>query len=230
MYNVNEIIQKGVFLMERNFPIILSELRKEKGLSQKDAAAQLGISQALLSHYEKGIRECGQSFLIKVADFYDVSCDYLLGRTVEKNNINSAASTIFESEEGDTNPTPQTLVKASMLLTQAMRDGQKMHGVNLDILFSIALYKIILLQANAGNLPKTWAGRAYTDGKICCNMTYLGGIELVAYNAIRPHLNPTPDADAPVPDAIKTLVAYAEDFILKNLSESMPPMPPEFFR
>ena len=105
-----------------------------------------------------------------------------------------------------------------------------MEGIDLNILFSIALYKIILIQANAGNLPKTWAGRAYTDGKICCNATYLGGIELVAYNAIKPHLNPNPDADSPVPDAIKTLVSYAENFIMKNLAEAMPPMPYEFFR
>lgn len=216
--------------MERSFPVILSELRKEKGISQKEAAHQLGISQALLSHYEKGIRECGQSFLIKAANFYDVSCDYLLGRTSEKNNISMAAVEMPESEDTDNKPTPQTLTKASMLLTQALCNGNKMNGVNLDILFSIALYKIILIQANAGNLPKNWAGRAYTDGKICCNTTYLGGIELVAYNAIRPHLNPHPDEDAPVPEAIKTLVNFAENFILKNLSEAMPPMPSEFFR
>lgn len=216
--------------MERSFPVILSELRKEKGMSQKEAAQQLGISQALLSHYEKGIRECGQSFLIKAADFYDVSCDYLLGRTVEKNSINTAAIEMFENEENDSSPTPQTLVKASMLLTQAMRSGNKMDGVDLNILFSVALYKIILLQANAGNLPKTWAGRAYTDGKICCSNAYLGSIELVAYNAIRPHLNPNPDDDAPVPDAIKTMVSFAENFILKNLTEAMPPLPYEFFR
>ncbi len=216
--------------MERSFPVILSELRKEKGISQKEAAQQLGISQALLSHYEKGIRECGQSFLIKAADFYDVSCDYLLGRTIEKNSINTAAVEMFESEDSDTKPTPQTLVKASMLVTQAMRSGNKMNGVDLNILFSIALYKVILLQANAGNLPKSWAGRAYTDGKICCNSTYLGGIELVAYNAIKPHLNPNPDEDAPVPESIKTLVSYAENFIFKNLTESIPPVPYEFFR
>lgn len=216
--------------MERSFPVILSELRKEKGISQKEAALQLGISQALLSHYEKGIRECGQSFLIKAADFYDVSCDYLLGRTVEKNSINTAAAEMFESEDTDSKPTPQTLVKASMMLTQAMRSGNKMAGVDLNILFSIALYKIILLQANAGNLPKTWAGRAYIDGKICCNPIYLGGIELVAYNAIRPQVNPNPEKDEPVPEAIKTMVSFAEDFILKNLADSTPPMPPEFFR
>ena len=40
----------------------LYELRTEKGLSQKDAAKDLGVSQALLSHYEKGIRECFTPF------------------------------------------------------------------------------------------------------------------------------------------------------------------------
>lgn len=216
--------------MERNFPIILSELRKERGLSQKEAAARLGISQALLSHYEKGIRECGQSFLIKVADFYDVTCDYLLGRTPEKNDFNAIASSLFDAENDDDKPTSQTLVKASMLLTHAMRQPEKLNEVKLDILFSIALYKIILLQAQAGNLPKNWAGKAYVDGEICCNPIYLGSIELVAYNAIKPHLNPHPDEDSPVPEAIKTLVSFAENFILKNLSDSIPPMPAEFFR
>ena len=45
--------------MKSDFPRVLSLLRKEKGISQKEAANQLGVSQALLSHYEKGIRECG---------------------------------------------------------------------------------------------------------------------------------------------------------------------------
>lgn len=59
-------------------------LRKEKGLSQKQVAKDLGLSQALLSHYEKGIRECGLSFVIKSADYFGVSCDFLLGRTEER--------------------------------------------------------------------------------------------------------------------------------------------------
>ena len=70
--------------MEKSFSVTLTELRKEKRLTQKEAAAKLGISQALLSHYEKGIRECSREFLIKAADFYGVSCDYLLGRTAER--------------------------------------------------------------------------------------------------------------------------------------------------
>ncbi|MCI8497183.1 MAG: helix-turn-helix transcriptional regulator, partial [Clostridiales bacterium] len=43
--------------MNDSFPRIITLLRKERGISQKAAAQELGISQALLSHYEKGIRE-----------------------------------------------------------------------------------------------------------------------------------------------------------------------------
>lgn len=70
--------------MNADFPRILTLLRKERGISQKLAASQLGISQALLSHYEKGIRECGLDFLCRCAEFYDVSCDYLLGRSPDR--------------------------------------------------------------------------------------------------------------------------------------------------
>ena len=70
--------------MNRDFPRIITFLRKEKKLSQKQAAQELGVSQALLSHYEKGIRECGLDFVVKAADYYHVSCDYLLGRTTAR--------------------------------------------------------------------------------------------------------------------------------------------------
>ena len=70
--------------LNKDFPRILTLLRKEKGYSQKKVAADLGISQALLSHYEKGIRECGLEFVLRAADYYNVSCDYLLGRTLHR--------------------------------------------------------------------------------------------------------------------------------------------------
>lgn len=71
--------------MNSEFPRLLALMRAESHISQKQAAADLGISQALLSHYEKGIRECGLDFVVKAADYYKVSCDYLLGRTPIKN-------------------------------------------------------------------------------------------------------------------------------------------------
>ena len=70
--------------MNADFPRVLTLLRKERGISQKLAASKLGISQALLSHYDKGIRECGLDFLIRCADFYGVSCDYMLGRSPDR--------------------------------------------------------------------------------------------------------------------------------------------------
>ena len=61
--------------MNSDFARIITLQRKERHISQKQAATDLGISQALLSHYEKGIRECGLNFLVKIADYYNVSCD-----------------------------------------------------------------------------------------------------------------------------------------------------------
>lgn len=70
--------------MNTSFPRTLSLLRKEKGLSQKNVAVQLKVSQALLSHYENGIREPGLNFVLDAADFYGVSVDFLLGRTMSR--------------------------------------------------------------------------------------------------------------------------------------------------
>lgn len=71
-------------MLRTDFSRRITLLRKEKGYSQKYVASELGISQALLSHYEKGIRECGLNFLINCAEFYGVSCDYLLGISPER--------------------------------------------------------------------------------------------------------------------------------------------------
>lgn len=69
--------------MNSDFPRVLTLLRKERGFSQKSVAQQLQVSQALLSHYEKGIREPGLAFVVRAADFYRVPCDYLLGRSAD---------------------------------------------------------------------------------------------------------------------------------------------------
>ena len=88
----------GGGMMNSDFPRIITLLRKERGISQKKAAADLGISQALLSHYEKGIRECGLEFLVKVADYYDVSCDYLLGRSPDPNGLTISIDDLPEQD------------------------------------------------------------------------------------------------------------------------------------
>ena len=65
--------------MERDFSHTMSMLRRAKGLSQRSAAADLNISQALLSHYENGAREPGLDFVCRACRYYGVSADYLLG-------------------------------------------------------------------------------------------------------------------------------------------------------
>ena len=84
--------------MNSDFPRILTLLRKERGISQKEAAASLNVSQALLSHYEKGIRECGLDFVVRTADFYGVSCDYLLGRSPERTGTTISIDEIPEDD------------------------------------------------------------------------------------------------------------------------------------
>ena len=84
--------------MAAEFSRLLTLLRKEKGISQKSAAQQLGVSQALLSHYENGIRECGLDFLVRAADFYGVSCDYILGRTPDRNGLTLTIEELPESD------------------------------------------------------------------------------------------------------------------------------------
>ncbi len=73
--------------MNKEFPRILTLLRTERGLSQKQVANDLNISQGLLSHYENGKRECNLDTLVRIAKYFDVSCDYLLGTTSIPNSI-----------------------------------------------------------------------------------------------------------------------------------------------
>ena len=72
--------------MERSFGDILALLRHEKELSQRELASELHISQALLSHYEKGTREPGLPFVGRVCDYFGVTADFVLGRS-ERTNI-----------------------------------------------------------------------------------------------------------------------------------------------
>lgn len=77
----------------------LSALRREKGVSQRAVAERLNVSQALLSHYEKGIREPGLEFVSKACDYYGVSADYILGRSDSKDGLSLSAGEFSEGGE-----------------------------------------------------------------------------------------------------------------------------------
>ena len=59
----------------------LKELRERKGISQLKLAVDLNMNQNSISRYETGAREADYDTLIKFADYFNVSIDYLLERT-----------------------------------------------------------------------------------------------------------------------------------------------------
>lgn len=73
-------------------------LRDQRGLTQEELATSLGISRAALSHYEKNRREPDTETLSKVADLFQVSLDYLAGRTQQANAVLDADVRKFADE------------------------------------------------------------------------------------------------------------------------------------
>ena len=171
--------------MNEEFARTLSLLRKEKGVSQRKAATELGISQALLSHYENGIREPGLAFVIRVCDFYGVSADFLLGRTLSRDG-----TTIAPEELYDLSTEKNNSMKGGVLALLSKKLLVNSVGVVFDLLaktgsrdairaasnyLSTAIYQVFrhLYQANPKNnrdffsLPTTLfqAGLAEADMK-----------------------------------------------------------------
>lgn len=109
--------------MSTDFSNALSSLRREKGITQKNAAADLGITQALLSHYEKGIRECNLDFLKRAAGYYGVSADYLLGISTNRHTSGSILSQTELPE--DKQLKINTVLRAFLsLASEAEADGE----------------------------------------------------------------------------------------------------------
>lgn len=131
----------------------LVELRTEKGLSQKVAAMELGISQALLSHYEKGIREFNLDFLCKVADYYDVTSDYILGRTDSRTGLRTDA---LEDHDEDVIFNTRTIYRAAIQTHERMEAGSAQAGDCADLLYAITIYRTLFVAAQKGYIPKRW--------------------------------------------------------------------------
>lgn len=143
------------------FAIILSQLRKERGISQKKAATDLGISQALLSHYEKGIRECGLDFVIKCSEYYGVTTDYLLGVSDSRTGI--APDSLSQLDE-DEEHSVSTLAKATKYLLDisAASSTESSKKNYIYDYYMLSIYRGALTLAKAGVLPKEMFKIDYT--------------------------------------------------------------------
>ncbi|MGN1328327.1 MAG: helix-turn-helix domain-containing protein [Eubacterium sp.] len=134
------------------FATKLSQLRKERGISQKKAATDLGISQALLSHYEKGIRECGLDFVIRCGEYYGVTTDYLLGVSDSRNGLDISG---LESAVDDEEMNVSTLLQATKYLLNLLPSGTDSRVMNyIYNYYILCVYRGTITMAKAGILPK----------------------------------------------------------------------------
>lgn len=129
----------------------LVSLRKDKNLSQKEAAAALGVSQGLLSHYEKGIRECGLDFLCRASSFYDVSADYLLGLSDTK----MMSDALFAEDEipQDSEMRMSTIFRSSVYLLDRLGTFGRNYGSKIRAVYILTIYKVYLVALSQGALP-----------------------------------------------------------------------------
>ncbi len=65
----------------------IKELRKEKGITQVNVSTNIGVEESYYGKYERGVHDIPLSVLIRIADFYNVSVDYITERT-NKREIN----------------------------------------------------------------------------------------------------------------------------------------------
>ena len=130
--------------MSSDFSRSLTLLRKEKGISQRSVAKDLGISQALLSHYENGIREPGLAFVVKACDYYGVSADFLLGRTLSRDG-----TTIVDAESlFDYSAEKDNVLRGSIMATLSKKLLVNSIGVLFDLLGGIMGMVIMAVLAN----------------------------------------------------------------------------------
>lgn len=151
--------------MLTDFSRTLSLLRKEKGISQRVVAEKLGISQALLSHYENGIREPGLDFVVRACDYYTISADYLLGRTMSRDGTAIYAEQLHdgagEKENNLRSVSVLALLNKKLLINTCSiifdllgKTGRKEAITQASNFISTAMYKVFRqIYMNAGTKP-----------------------------------------------------------------------------
>lgn len=184
--------------MSISFSSKISSLRREKNITQKAAADALGISQALLSHYEKGIRECNLDFVVKTAVFYDVTADYLLGLSENKHG----STDMFDLTEiqSDNQVKTKTLLRTFMYLLKTAVDENELTELFFNDYFSLSIEKFLSLTKNSD--PKL--------NRLCD----------IAIDGIKvPKLKIQTDSDDNLPLYLKTVDEHAKKLISEEVNK-----------
>ena len=186
--------------MNSVFAARLTKLRRERGMSQKDAAKMLGVSQSLLSHYEKGIRECSLDFVCRASNFFDVSCDYLLGQVDTRRSLSEEFDMTDTVQDGEYRTS--TLFRASVMLNDSMINCGSPE--KLKDYFALSIYRMAVCAANGGYIPKKWFGSVLMTDIIR---------ELMA------EANQESQKNIAEPKCVKTVVEHSEKLIRKRAAE-----------
>ena len=139
-------------------------LREEKGISMKEAAFKLGIPYTTYVNYEKGAREPNSEMLIEIANFYNTSIDYLLGKTDTR--IDERVLDIV-NEIG-----PETLAKA----------GNIRDAIRLQAQTTNPLYPDNLIPAGFSPLPDM--DTLPRVGRIACGEPILAEQNIAEYDSV----------------------------------------------
>lgn len=164
--------------MVSDFPRTLSLLRQEKKISQRKAAGELGVSQALLSHYENGVREPGLSFVVRAADYYGVSADFLLGRTMARDGGAILADDLADSSAEKDNVlhgsaaamlSKKLLVNATSLLYEQLGGEHRALTRLVSDYLSLAFYKVyrLLYAMDSSSSQKAFAAPQSIFSDLC---------------------------------------------------------------
>lgn len=109
----------------------IKELRTEKGLLQSDVAKYIGKSERIVGFYEKGERDPNTDTLLKLSELFDVSVDYILGKSDVKNsktiNLDNIDIAFASGLKGLNKENQETLknIMEGLLAEQELEDDKK---------------------------------------------------------------------------------------------------------
>ena len=210
--------------MNEDFSRTLALLRQEKGVSQRQAARDLGISQALMSHYEKGVREPGLAFVRKACDYYHVSADYLLGRTLDRDGTVITADELYDAsgEKGSLRGSiaatlqKKLLVNTTSLLSELLGRTGSRDAVNAaGAYLSGALYQLYrLLHRTAGARD-----RFFSLGGTAFSMDVVDARMRLDRVALAQALDKLEQSDAKLPDMDAAALSAAYPALTQSLAQ-----------
>jgi transcriptional regulator with XRE-family HTH domain len=170
--------------MASDFSRTLALLRREKRISQRTAAGDLQVSQALLSHYENGLREPGLAFVVRAADYFGVSCDYLLGRSLSRDGSRfptpEASEATLESDSLTVMYKKLITDSSTLLLEAASRSGSTQLMQEISTCLSVAIYKLFryLYQADGTNPDEAFKTKPQSFAALCDALTKLSELRV----------------------------------------------------